>query len=320
MISIITTNYNYSKYISQAINSILTQTFKDFEYIIIDDGSTDDSISVIENFDDHRIRFFKIDHIGRAAALNFAIKHSKYDIIALMDADDISHPQRIEKEIEQLKNENQIIFCDAAYFDKKKILYVNNSPESVMELKKKILLHGHLNNSSAMFYKNLLIRNNGYDETLFAYEDYDFWMRIFNNVDFITLNKPLHFIRLHNRSLTTSNQSKNKSLLYSIQEKYFNKIDSLLIIKPVEKIKLKAWREFFFGDVKKCREYWKLLKLKDIEIRIILVFFLSYLPKNLRDFIINKRFRLRLKYLFRKRKSFKNLQNDFYKIYINHLN
>lgn len=311
MISIITTNFNYSEYIAQAINSILNQTYKDFEYIIIDDGSTDNSISVIESFNDNRIRFFKIDHIGRAAALNFAIKQAKYEIIALMDADDISHPQRLESEIKLLKKKNQIIFCEAAYFHKDKILYVNETLSEIINLKSKIFLHGHLNNSSALFYKNLLIENNCYDETLSAYEDYDFWLRVLSGSDFIVLNNPLHYVRIHNRSLTTSNPREKRSILYSIQEKYFKNIDSILNLSQNEKNKIRAWREFFYGNKKKCRQYFKLLQFQNLNLKIIIAFIICYLPEEIVTLFINNRIRLRLNYFLKKFTKYRNLQSEF---------
>jgi glycosyltransferase involved in cell wall biosynthesis len=311
MISIVTTTYNYSEYINEAVSSILKQTYKDFEYIIVDDGSTDQTEYVVLNFNDPRIRYIKINHQGRSAALNFALKQARYEIIALMDADDISHPQRIEKEIEKLKNENQIVFCDAAYFINNKITYINRSPKNYLELKSKILLHGHLNNSSALFYKRYIMENFGYDESLIAYEDYDLWMRLFVKSEFIVLKTPFHFVRLHNQSLTTSNQSKLKSVLYSIQEKYFNQVNALLEISDKDVIKLKAWREYFYGNKDKSREYWKSLSFNDFDIKIVLAFMFSYLSDNFLSALKNSRLRLRIEFIFRKGKESENIQHDF---------
>ena len=317
MISIITTTYNYSEYISESVGSILKQTYKDFEYIIVDDGSTDQTESVILNFNDPRIRYIKINHLGRSAALNFALKQARYEIIALMDADDISHPHRIEKEIEKLENENQIVFCESAYFIDDKISYVNRSPQNYFELKLKILLHGHLNNSSAFFYKKFILENSGYNETLTVYEDYDIWMRMFTKSEFIILQEPFHFVRLHSRSLSTSNQSKRKSILYSIQEKYFNQINSLLEISQKDMIKLKAWREFFYGDKDKARKFWRSLNILDIDHKIVIAFILSYLSENLISIIKNNRLRLKLEFIFRKSFDLKNIQHEFESVYKN---
>jgi len=228
-----------------------------------------------------------------------------------MDADDISHPQRIEKEIEKLKNENQIVFCDSAYFFNKKITYVNLTPLNYDELKLKILLHGHLNNSSALFYKRYIIGNGGYDESLSVYEDYDLWMRLFAKSEFIVLQKPFHFVRLHNSSLSTSNQSKKKSILYSIQEKYFDQINSLLEINHKDVIKLRAWREYFYGNKDKSRKYWGSLNFNDFNIKIVIAFILSYLPDNFISNLTNSRVRLRVEFIFKTVNESKNIQQDF---------
>ena len=90
------TTYNCAPYINQAIKSILNQSYEDFEFLIIDDGSTDDTEKIINQFKDPRIRFIKREHFGRSAALNYGLKNASFDIIALMDADDISHPKRLE--------------------------------------------------------------------------------------------------------------------------------------------------------------------------------------------------------------------------------
>lgn len=74
----------------KAITSILNQTYKDFEFLIIDDGSTDNTESIVKSFNDNRINYQRIEHIGIGAASNYGLKQAKYDWIARMDADDIS--------------------------------------------------------------------------------------------------------------------------------------------------------------------------------------------------------------------------------------
>jgi glycosyltransferase involved in cell wall biosynthesis len=312
MISVITTTFNYSEFISEAISSILNQTIKDFEYIIVDDGSTDDSESVIQMFDDNRIRFFKINRVGRSAALNFAIKKATYDIIALMDADDIAHPSRLEKELELLKKQNQLVFCNTAFFKGKKIKYLVKNPESYLELKRKIFLHGHLNNSSALFYKDHLIKNTGYDESLQAYEDYDLWLRLLDKSEFIIVNGLHHYMRLHKGSLTTSNQNKLKHLLYSIQKKYFN--DGFPFYRSLDQYQknlLSGWREFFYGNKSSARFFWKKLNLSELNTKVMLCFLLSYLPDSLLGLIKKNRIRLRLDFTLKKFFDYRSIQKEF---------
>ena len=89
--------YNAEMYLNKAIDSILNQTFKDFEFLIIDDGSTDGSSEILNGYDDKRIRIIRQENAGVAKALNNGLDHAYGKYIVRMDADDISHPNRIEK-------------------------------------------------------------------------------------------------------------------------------------------------------------------------------------------------------------------------------
>ena len=120
LISIITTSYNAEKYIGDTIKSILAQDYNNFEYIIVDDGSTDNTIDIIKSFKDSRIHLIKAGRIGRGKALNVGISKSCGKYIAIQDADDISHPKRLSIEIKCLQKRkeifllgtNQLVFYD----------------------------------------------------------------------------------------------------------------------------------------------------------------------------------------------------------------
>jgi glycosyltransferase involved in cell wall biosynthesis len=91
--------YNAGRFLRAAIESILSQTFRDFEFLIIDDGSTDQSVSIIQSYDDDRITFHQNkSNLGISETLNIGIEIASCELIARMDADDISHPQRLEKQ------------------------------------------------------------------------------------------------------------------------------------------------------------------------------------------------------------------------------
>ena len=312
MISVITTTYNYDEFIVEAIKSILNQTFKDFEYLIIDDGSTDRTEYLIKSINDDRIKYYKINHRGRAAALNFGLTKAQFEIIALMDADDIADPTRFEQEMLLLKNQNQFIFCESAFFKNGKVKYILKSPKNINELKLKILLHGHLNNSSALFYKNHIIENQGYTETLGAYEDYELWLRLLNKSEFIIISNFFHYVRLHKKSLTTSNQSKLKNILYNIQEDYFKDLQHIVNLNDQHlQYILQGWREFFFGNRRKAREFWSEVNLIQRGLKIQIAYLLSYLPNNFIDILLNNRIILRLEYFAQKLKTMDKVQRNF---------
>lgn len=94
-VSIVLPMYNAAEYIKECVDSILMQTYSDFELLIIDDGSTDDSVEILEKYDDQRIRLIKNEH-NFIASLNLGLKESRGKYIARMDADDKMKPHRLE--------------------------------------------------------------------------------------------------------------------------------------------------------------------------------------------------------------------------------
>jgi glycosyltransferase involved in cell wall biosynthesis len=111
LISVITTLYNCNKYVSQSLESILSQTYKNFEFVIINDGSTDSTVEKINSFKDNRIIFIdNKDNKGIAIRRNEAISKSCSKYICVHDGDDISLPDRLEKQCDFLEN-NDSIFC-----------------------------------------------------------------------------------------------------------------------------------------------------------------------------------------------------------------
>lgn len=119
-VSVIMTVYNTEKYLEEAVNSILNQSFNDFEFIIIDDGSTDGSLGLLETFTDPRIRLIKSkENLGLIAQSNMALGIAKGEFIARMDSDDISLPERLATQVKFLESNPNIGLCGTylRYFD-----------------------------------------------------------------------------------------------------------------------------------------------------------------------------------------------------------
>src|SRR5438132_11921709 len=117
-ISVLMPAYNCGKYIAQSINSILNQTYKDFEFIIIDDGSTDNTEEIVLSFKDPRIIYRKTVNKGTSAALNLGLSLALNEWVARIDADDLNVPSRLEKQVKFL-NENpgyDIVSSWSVYF------------------------------------------------------------------------------------------------------------------------------------------------------------------------------------------------------------
>ena len=315
-VSILITTYNCAHYIEQAIKSILNQTHKDFELLIINDGSSDNTEEIVSSFKDSRIRYIYRKHIGRSATLNFGLKLASADIIALMDADDIAHPERLEKQLKLMnRKENKICFTSAAYFSGKnfKIKFLSDTviPK---DFNKVIALHGFFCNSTMMFHKNHILKYT-YDESLHSSEDYHLFLRIKDNSEFYLIPEILVFARLRKLSLSESLYSSNGNIVYKIQEHFYEDLSkSFGIADFKEQLKLKGWREFFYGSKNLARKYWLNTGLKNWNLKLTFSFLLSLFPEKYFEFIKDKKVRLRINYYIEKLFLGNKIQIEFNKI------
>lgn len=111
-VSLVMKVYNGEKYLAEAIDSILNQTFEDFELLIIDDGSTDSSAQIVRSYTDDRIRFLQNEeNLGLCRTQNKVIAEARGEYIAVMDCDDISYPQRFEKQVHYLEEHPEVMMC-----------------------------------------------------------------------------------------------------------------------------------------------------------------------------------------------------------------
>ncbi len=310
-LTVLMTSYNCCEYIGDAIKSILNQTFRDFEFLIIDDGSTDNTEEIVNQFQDERIIYKRIEHVGRGKALNYGLQKCKNDWIAIMDADDIAHPKRLEKEVSVYDDElNTIVFTDSAFFTNNKILFLIKNAES--DSKYQFALHGHFNNSSFFFNKKYILENGGYNESLESFEDYDLWLRIFNKSEIKFVNEILIYSRIRKNSLSSSYKHMTKTIIYNLQKRYYENLSkSFTINSGVEQLILKGWREFFYGTKSLSRKYWFEAGLREWNKKLAVFYLLSFLPERLLDFIKDKRLKLRLEYETKRLTKSSEIQKEF---------
>jgi len=310
-ISVLMTTYNCGDYISQAIQSVLNQTYKDSELLIIDDGSVDDTEQIVKIFNDERIRFIKSNHIGRSSALNLGLKEARYDLITFCDADDIIHPDKIEKQLKQYKNENDLIFTNSAFFINDKILYELRIQNDLNIIKRKIALHGHLG-PSVLFNRKFILEKGGFKSNLLAFEDYDLWLRILNESNIIIIPQILYIQRLREYSISTTETMKKKNLIYELQKPYFEKLaEHFDITSYKEQLIIKGWREFFYGAKSLSRKYWLQAGITEWNIKLAITFLISYMPEKFLDYLKDKRVRLRLEYQIERLFIGDNTQKEF---------
>ena len=219
-VSVIMPNYNGENYLYDSIESILDQSFKNFEFIIIDDGSTDKSKL------DNRIQTYFLKKTGYTNSLNFALTKSYSNLIARMDSDDISLNTRLEKQINfmSLNKNSNIAVCGSgirAIDRNNKFLYNKILPEKPFKIKKLLPYQNVIVHPSVMMRKNIIMSVGGYNPKFEPAEDYDLWLRLLHNKnDFYNLRDPLISYRYHEKSVTSS-RLKEQFLKSSYAKKNF---------------------------------------------------------------------------------------------------
>jgi len=277
LISVLLTTYNSAQYLNESINSILLQSYNNFELLIVDDGSTDHSEQIISKFNDERLRYEKIEHIGRTNVLNYGLSLCKNEWIALMDADDISHPQRLELQIKYLTHHEEIDWISSWYavFDTK-LRYIFKLPEKSEEIVRNLVFSSSINFPGSLFKKEKILKYGGFKDTI--YEDYELLLRHKKQLIFYNIPKILFYNRRRQNSLSNGNLSNLKSIIYNIQEPYYiNLDDEFGIDSYFEILSLKGWREYFFGDRYKSINYWNKMKHKLFLYPITLLGYISLL-------------------------------------------
>lgn len=175
--------YNAQRYLREAIESILGQTFTDFEFLIIDDGSTDDSKKIIEKYQksDGRIRLVSRPNKGFVATLNEGLQEAKADKIVRMDADDISLPERLQKQYDYLQANPDcaVVGCQVRIMDENGAAEgIDPRPLSDRNVKLFLGYGCALSGPTVAFRKDAISKIGGFQESGYPAEDYDCWVRL----------------------------------------------------------------------------------------------------------------------------------------------
>jgi glycosyltransferase involved in cell wall biosynthesis len=216
-ISVLTPVYNTEKYIAAAITSVLNQTFTDFELLIINDGSTDNSMEIVRRFTDPRIVVFNQPNLGVAAALNKGLQLAKGEFIARFDSDDICYPERLAQQYDFMKAHPDyvLIGSDADYMDETgEVIYYYKTPSHTSDeihdviLKKCPFIH------STVFYKTkVAIDLGGYDVKAHTFEDYLLWTKFIKKGKVLNFNRPLIAVRMNPHSVTIDERRRGQKFL-----------------------------------------------------------------------------------------------------------
>lgn len=233
-ISVLLPVYNGEKYLAEAIDSILAQTFTDFELIVINDGSTDGTLANLQHYQtiDTRIRLVSRENKGLVATLNEGVNLARGEWLARMDQDDIALPHRFERQLQWLAQTNADICGSWVQFFGDAYQGILTHPQSTAAIKVEALFMSPFVHSSVMM-KTALVRQLHYDGEFEHTEDYDLWVRaahagwIMTNVSEVLL----HY-RQHATQISSNDSLRQQALSQKIRRRAWQHLATVTEIKP----------------------------------------------------------------------------------------
>lgn len=225
IITVLMPVYNCALYINAAMDSILNQTFDDFEFLIIDDASTDSTVSIIKSYNDPRIQFIeKPVNTGYTNSLNYGLSIAKGKYIARMDGDDISVPERFQKQYDFMEANPDVVLCGSSYqiigTDK-----ISKHPLVHEEIKVKLISGCYIAHPTVMFRKATFdYYDLQYDTNMEPAEDYDLWSRLVFLGKIANIKEVLLYYRVHSQQTSIVRSERQGKISREIRNRMLQKI------------------------------------------------------------------------------------------------
>ena len=242
MISVIIPSYNREDTIERSIQSVLNQTYSNFEIIVVDDGSTDNTEKIVTDLKDSRISYYKnVTNIGACGSRNFGIKMAKGDYIAFQDSDDEWLPEKLKEQINFLiKIDCDLVFCSMErLLGKNKEVYPPYTPDNKSDLFKQ-LLYENCTSTQTLLGKKKVFKNIKFNEKMPRFQDWELMLRI----------SPVYSVKHLNRVLVKS-YIQNDSISLNSE----SAISALKIIYDIHKDSIVANKNINIGFNTKIAEY-----------------------------------------------------------------
>ena len=208
-VSVIIPNFNYARFLSEAIESVFDQSHKDIELIIVNNGSTDNSLEILKPFND-RITLVNQANLGQASARNAGLRHITGDFVAFLDADDFWESDKLEKQLQLITKDNELVYSGISRFrDRERKVVSVVAPSHSGDCSQffltspgvSIVLSGE---STSLFSRALLKRVGLFDENLNSASGWDFFRRCSKFTKFDFVPEPLTNYRLHDLNMSNS--------------------------------------------------------------------------------------------------------------------
>lgn len=290
LISVVLPVYNCGPYIEECLKSILDQTIQDFEIIVIDDCSSDDTIKKLKSFNDNRIQVHcKVENKGLIDSLNmgFALASGRY--IARVDGDDINTLDRFEKQLKILQNNNRIKACGCwlqCFGASENII---KHPQAHSEIQAHLLLSNPMSLGATMLEREAF-KDVTFDPDKKHAEDYDFWARTAWDVEFYNIQEPLYFYRIHTQQVSSQHKEIQLAVDAAIKLPLFEKLGYDEAVYPNDLIQKVLYSKLKVSvvEVVLIQEWFSQLKRENMELRVYSISTLDKVLKKIERQLLNQ--------------------------------
>jgi glycosyltransferase involved in cell wall biosynthesis len=251
LVSVVIPAYNAENTIQETIHSVLNQTFKDWELIIIDDGSQDSTVKIIKEMKSSRIRIFSYDNGGLALSRNRGVHHAQGEYISFLDADDLWTSDKLEAQLQALQEnpEAAVAYSWTDYIDQSsQFLHSGRHITINGNVYQHLLVNNFLENgSNPLIRKQALNQVGGFDSSINSVADWDMWLRLAARYQFVAVPLPQILYRVSARSMSAQIKNQERECLKFIEKAFKSAPESLQHLKRktlAELYKYLMWKIF----------------------------------------------------------------------------
>jgi glycosyltransferase involved in cell wall biosynthesis len=204
-VSVVMAAKNYARFLPQAVDSVFAQTFADWELVIVDDGSTDDTEAAVRRYlHDRRVRDVKSDRLGQSRAKNLGIALARGEFIAFLDADDAWLPTKLEKQLSRFAGDIGVVFTRRSLIDEagRPLPQRTAEPPPTGRVREQMFVQNFVCFSSAMVRREVFTRAGRFDPALDLAIDYDLWLRVARHYSFDFVDEELVLYRTGHGNLS----------------------------------------------------------------------------------------------------------------------
>lgn len=265
-VSVIIPTYNRSNYVQQAVESVLNQTYNDYEILVIDDGSTDDTKRLLEKYAD-RIKYVYQTNQKVGAARNNGIRHAQGKYIAFLDSDDLWLPQKLERDVAYFEANPQVglVYSNVIYFsDEGANLYTRRMKSPSGDVLEKIIIDNFVVTSTVVVKRECLDRVGLFNEDLdlASSEDWEMWVRVASQYPLGYISEASTKSRIHHSKLMGNPEGMERSILRGLEIIWTNEN----LLPRISHLKNRSYASLYTyiainyyasGQMAKAREYLK---------------------------------------------------------------